>query len=249
MEGTEIPFLIWTDHKYFTYLRDAKRLTPRQTRWSLFFNRFNYVLTFRPGSKNVKPDALSRHFSPPDVPDLEEGIITPICLVGTLTWTIEKEVREAQQEEPDPGSGPPGTLLVPTSTRSKVLEWLHTNKLSSHSGSALMLSLGRKHFWWPDIASDFKDYATTCSTCARNKTGLLQPLLTPSCPWSHILVDFVTGLPPSEGNTTILTVIDRFLRAAHFNPLTKLPSAFETAQILIQHVFRIHGISTDIVSN
>ena len=44
-------------------------------------------------------------------------------------------------------------------------------------------------------------------------------------------------------------IIDRFSQAVHFIPLTKLPSASETAQLLVQHVVRLHGIPTDIVSN
>ena len=62
-------------------------------------------------------------------------------------------------------------------------------------------------------------------------------------------MDFVTGLPPSEGNDTILTIVDRFSKAVHFVPLPKLPTALETANLLILHVFRLHGIPTDIVSD
>ncbi|KAI3375829.1 hypothetical protein L3Q82_004110 [Scortum barcoo] len=68
-------------------------------------------------------------------------------------------------------------------------------------------------------------------------------------PWSHLTLDFITGLPPSKGNTTVLTVVDRFSKMAHFIPLPKLPSAKETAQVMINHVFRIHGLPTDIVSD
>ena len=39
--------------------------------------------------------------------------------------------------------------------------------------------------------------------------GLLQPFLIPHRPWSHIALDFVTGLPTSNHNTTILTIRDR----------------------------------------
>jgi hypothetical protein len=39
--------------------------------------------------------------------------------------------------------------------------------------------------------------------------------------------DFVTGLPPSDGNTTILTMVDTFSKAAHFILLPMLPSAKE----------------------
>lgn len=71
----------------------------------------------------------------------------------------------------------------------------------------------------------------------------------PSRPWSHIALDFVTGLPASNGNTVVLTVVDRFSKAVHFIPLPKLPSAKEMAQVLINHVFRLHGIPTDVVSD
>ncbi len=79
--------------------------------------------------------------------------------------------------------------------------------------------------------------------------GFLRPLPIPSPPWSHIALDFVTGLPPSAGNTVVLTVVDRFSKAAHFIPLPKLPSAKETAQLMVDHVFKIHGLPTDVVSD
>lgn len=35
----------------------------------------------------------------------------------------------------------------------------------------------------------------------------------------------------------------------HFIPLPKLPSAKETAQFVLQHIFRYHGLPTDVVSD
>ncbi|XP_061907774.1 uncharacterized protein LOC133652739 [Entelurus aequoreus] len=83
----------------------------------------------------------------------------------------------------------------------------------------------------------------------RPPAGLLLPLPVPSRPWSHISLDFITGFPPSQGNTTILTIIDRFSKAAHFIPLPKLPSSAETADLLTTHIVRQHGIPVDIVSD
>ncbi len=60
LEGARHPFTVLTDHKNIEYLRSAKRLNPRQTRWALFFTRFHFTVTYRPGSSNVKADALSR---------------------------------------------------------------------------------------------------------------------------------------------------------------------------------------------
>lgn len=41
---------------------------------------------------------------------------------------------------------------------------------------------------------------------------------------SLVTVDFVTSHPLSDGSTSILTVVDRFSKAVHFIPLTKLLS-------------------------
>lgn len=42
---------------------------------------------------------------------------------------------------------------------------------------------------------------------------------------------------PSDGNITILTIVDRFSKTVHFVPLVKLSSALGTAQLLISHIF------------
>lgn len=83
----------------------------------------------------------------------------------------------------------------------------------------------------------------------RTPASLFHPLPIPSCSWPYIAVDFVTGLPPSEGNTAILTIVDRFSKAVDFVPLVTLPSSFETASLLDSYVFRLHGIPLDTVSD
>ena len=83
----------------------------------------------------------------------------------------------------------------------------------------------------------------------QSPSGLLQPLPVPSHPWSHVALDFVTGLPKSEGNDTMLTIVDRFSKSAHYVVLPKLPTASETVDPIVQHAFRPHGIPVDIVSN
>jgi hypothetical protein len=59
LEGAKHPFLIWTDHCNLEYIRAARRLNPRQARWAMFFTRFVFTLSYRPGSQNVKADTLS----------------------------------------------------------------------------------------------------------------------------------------------------------------------------------------------
>lgn len=40
LEGSTLPFVVWTDHKNLSYLRSARRLNSRQARWALFLGRF-----------------------------------------------------------------------------------------------------------------------------------------------------------------------------------------------------------------
>lgn len=87
------------------------------------------------------------------------------------------------------------------------------------------------------------------SQVKRANGEVLQPLPVPTRPWAEIFLDFVTGLPVSEGNTTVLTMVDRFSKMTHFIALPKLPSANETAEIMITQVFCIHRFLKDIVSD
>lgn len=53
-------FVVWTDP---AYLCITKWLNSQQVHWALFLGRFDFVLTYRLGSKNAKPDMLSCQFS------------------------------------------------------------------------------------------------------------------------------------------------------------------------------------------
>ena len=255
LEGSEHPFVIWTDHKNLLYIQQAKRRNSRQARWAMFFNRFDFTLTYRPGSKNVKPDALSRIYDHTDRDDAPELIVPKDQIVAPVQWDIETVVREALRLEPDPGGGPPRRLFVPVGVRSRVLLWGHASKLFGHPGVHRTREFLSRRFWWPGMGKDIREFVAACTVCARNKgshlppSGLLRPLPIPKRPWSHVALDFVTGLPKSDGNTVILVVVDRFSKAAHFVALPKLPSAKETAVLMIDHVFKLHGLPQDVVSD
>lgn len=59
LKETTIPFVVWTDHENLEYIQFAKQLNARKARWALFLH-FNFILSFRPGSKNGRPDSLLR---------------------------------------------------------------------------------------------------------------------------------------------------------------------------------------------
>ncbi|XP_035265328.1 uncharacterized protein LOC118223192 [Anguilla anguilla] len=185
--------------------------------------------------------------SSPAEPDT---ILPPSCIVAAVTWEIESVIKKAQQSQPDPRTRLDRCLFVPDSVRSQVLQWVHSSKLACHPGINRTLFLLRRNFWWESMGADARSFVLACTVCACSKTshqppaGLLHPLPIPGRPWSHIGVDFVTGLPPSEGNMVILTIVDRFSKAVHFVPL---PTAAETADLLVHHVVHLHGIPTEVL--
>ncbi|KAK7883236.1 hypothetical protein WMY93_029410 [Mugilogobius chulae] len=185
------------------------------------FNQLKALFTSAPVLRNPDPkkqfivevDAsdsgvgavLSQRFDRKDisthVPSSPAGCLQ---LKGTMMSAI-KVIEEAQRTQPDPGHGPPGKTFVPDSVRSQVLKWVHASRFACHPGVSRTFSLLKRYFWWPSMDKDTKSYVTACHVCARGKSshsppsGLLQPLPVPSRPWSHIALDFVTGLPPSQG--------------------------------------------------
>lgn len=172
LEGAKQPFIVWTDHKNLAYIQTAKRLSSWQARWALFFERFDFTLTYRPGSRNIKPDALYRQFTA-ETPSEPETILPSSCVIASVTWEIESRVLQAQGHDPDPGTGPNNCLFVPDSVRSDVLQWAHSTRLTCHPGVNRTLVFLRKRFWWPTMDKDTKDFVSACMVCARNKTSTI----------------------------------------------------------------------------
>ncbi|KAK6323383.1 hypothetical protein J4Q44_G00057220 [Coregonus suidteri] len=255
LEGAQHPFLILTDHRNLEYIREARRLNPRQARWTMFLARFVFKITYIPGSQNGKADALSRRY------DAEERSVepTPIlpesCLVAPVVWEVDAEIERALRTDPSPPQCPVGRTYVPLEVRDHLICWAHTSPSSGHPGIGRTVHCLSTKYWWPTLARDVRIYVSSCSVCAQCKAprhlprGKLQPLPIPQRPWSHLSVDFVTDLPPSQGNTTILVVVDRFSKACRLLPMPGLPTALQTAEALFTHVFRHYGVPEDIVSD
>jgi hypothetical protein len=74
-------------------------------------------------------------------------------------------------------------------------------------------------------------YCETCDVCQKSKhdrlgpKGYLQPLNIPRLPFEVISMDFVTGLPESQGHDTILVIVDKLTKYGLFIPTSSCMSA------------------------
>src|SRR5277367_3474865 len=93
-----------------------------------------------------------------------------------------------------------------------------------------------------------EDYVRGCQTCAATKpelrrpAGLLHPLPIPERPWQVISIDFVGPLPLTPDYfDTVLVVVDKLTKRAHYIPTTKNVNSKQTAHLLLEHVIKYHA--------
>ncbi|KAK3526426.1 hypothetical protein QTP70_025456 [Hemibagrus guttatus] len=214
-----------------------------------------FTVSYRPGSKNGKADALSWQSEVAGDLGQPELILPVTALLAPVRWDLLGEIRRAHAEEPPPTDCPPCRLFVPSQFQPQVMRWVHEAPSSGHPGTRRAAQLVSRQFWWPSLGSDVEDFIQQCATCSQARTshqrpeGLLEPLLVLRRPWSHLSVDFLMDLPDSGGFTAIMVVVDRFSKGCKLVPLKGLPTAMQTADAMFAHVFRNFGLPEDIVSD
>ena len=155
-----------------------------------------------------------------------------------------------------------GKVYVPKdqSLRLDLIKLHHDMPTAGHPGRWKMLELLTRNYWWPGMTIDVKKYVQGCDTCLRNKPahtapyGLLQPNEVPGGPWEIITIDLITQLPESRDNsenlrTAIIVIVDRLTKRAHFFPTDDHCNATEVAGVMYEHVFKLHGIPRQIISD
>ena len=122
-----------------------------------------------------------------------------------------------------------------------------------HRGVKPTLAELVKNYYWPNLRDDVEQYVKSCVTCQQNRTmfrkeaGLLSPLPIPTKCWENISMDFMTHVPESKGFDSIMVVVDRVSKMAHFVPTRDTVTAQEVGRLYFDKVVKHHGMQISII--
>lgn len=100
-----------------------------------------------------------------------------------------------------------------------------------------------------------KTHLQECQVCQRFKTdsmrpaGLLQPLPILDRVWIDVSMDFIEGLPSSNGYFVIMVIVDCLTKYAYFVAIKHPYTATWIAKEFVSNIVRLHGMSASIVSD
>ena len=247
---------IYSDHKNLTYFTTTKELTRRQARWSELLGQYKFTIVYTPGRENGRADALSRRHDYAEGLQPQEHRVLNVNTDGSLSANAQefnavlRVLRDNDEEFPIEH----GKYKVPTNKVGRCIRDHHEDPTHGHPGIAKTVKLIRHKFTFPNMRTEVTNYIKKCDSCQRNKAsrhakyGNLQFTPPAERPWDEVTMDFITKLPESrDGATdiaydTILVIVDRLTKYAHFIPCKGTITARGLGFLVIDRLIRHQGL-------
>ena len=261
-------FRVITDQKSLKFLLEQRVIEGDHQRWVSKLSGYDFEIVYRPGKENGVADALSRRGEGVAIAQLTASISSVHSgledeLQQDLYLTNLRNRIEAKEDGLQGYSVVNGVVLfnrrvvIPRNSPwvEKLFQEYHAGSVGGHGGTQKTYQRLASEFYWAGMKADVAKRVAECDVCQRNKSsnlapaGLLQPLNLPERIWEDITMDFLEGLPRSEGFSVVFVVVDRLSKSAHFIPLKHPFTAASVAGAFIREVVRLHGIPRSIVSD
>jgi hypothetical protein len=261
-------FTMRTDQKSSLHLTEQRLTTGMQHKAFVKLMGMSYKIQYKKGITNAAADALSRRTHENEF--LAISAVEPTWLqVLTEGYNEDPETKKLWSELSMSGHNDKGYSLEQgvirfhgriwvgnnVTAQQHIIQALHSSGIGGHSGVLATYQRIKRMFAWPHLKQTVAQYVSTCATCQQAKTehtkllGLLQPLPIPPFPWHTVSMDFVEGLPRSQGYDVILVVIDKLTKYGHFLPLKHPFTAAQVAQTFLDGIYKLHGLPQRIISD
>lgn len=230
-------FTVRTDHKALCFLEEQNLHSEWQKKAMAKLMGLQFRVVYKKGKENVAADALSRVGHLMVLQTVLQ--VQPLWIQDVLnSYTTDAEAQDllAQLAVHSPNEKgfslqqgvirKDGLIWIAhnSALKTKLIAALHDSAVGGHSGGQATYHRLKRLFWWKGLKADVLEYVKQCDVCQHAKgerthpPGLLQPLPIPQGAWQDLTMDFIEGLPKSEGCDTILVVVDRYTKYAHFFP-------------------------------
>ena len=126
---------------------------------------------------------------------------------------------------------------------------------AGHFGQNKTIEAVEHRLYRLSLKRDVAKIVSQCRTCqlAKQQKQIVEPytpLPVPNCSWQDVSLDFILGLPKTQKrHNSILIVVDRFSKMAHFIPCSKTSDASRLAVIFFDNVVKLYGIPKIMVSD
>lgn len=259
--------IIKTDHQSLKYITDQRVAEGLQHKLLIKLLELDYVVEYKRGKENTVADALSRKFlslmsmstiTPKWMSEVQKSYITdPLTKDLLQQYSITPPELDSNYTLKAGILRYKGKIVLGNDKdlKDKVMTALHASAVGGHSGMRATYHRINKIFHWAGMKKEIENMVANCPTCQRSKhenckyPGLLEPIPMADMAWQHISMDFVEALPKSQGKDVILVVVDRFTKFAHFIPLSHPYTVQSVAQAFVDHVLKLHGPPTMIISD
>jgi len=137
-----------------------------------------------------------------------------------------------------------------------ILREFHAKPYSGHLRYLKTLTAVKKFYYWPNLKMEVAEFVARYLDCLQVKVeckhpgGLLQPIAILEWKWEVISMDLITGpLRKLKQHDSIMVVVDKYIKLAHFIAVKTTCLASEVAQVFIRHIMRLHGVPKKIMSD
>uniref|UniRef100_A0A2N9FGZ1 RNA-directed DNA polymerase n=1 Tax=Fagus sylvatica TaxID=28930 RepID=A0A2N9FGZ1_FAGSY len=219
-------FVIYSDHEALRYLQSQKHLNFRHGQWVEFLQRYSFVVKHRAGIENKAADALSHRLS--------------LLSIMSVEVTGFERLKEDYDSCPDFGELYSNLRSTPHPTQDDY--FLQNGYFFKANRLCIPHTSMRDFLVWEIHAGGLAVHFGRDKTIEEQNTGLYTPLPVPDHPWQDVSMDFVLGLPRTfRKHDSILVVVDRFSKMAHFIPCSKTSDASKIAKLYFDEIVKLYG--------